>query len=125
MVAVGYKFHGTLNDFADSTHLANFKWWCDPATGNAIERNVGEMLMLVTSELAEALEAHRKNLMDDHLPHRKGFEVEIADALIRLFDIAGGMHLDLDGAYTEKMEYNANRADHKPENRIKEGGKKY
>lgn len=118
-------FYGTLNDFADKVHVANQKWWEDPATGEPIERNVGEMLMLVTSELSEALEGHRKNKMDDHLPHRKNFEVEIVDAFIRLFDISAGLHLDLDGAFVEKMEYNRNREDHKPENRIKEGGKKY
>lgn len=121
----GWTLYGTLNDFANEVHVANVKWWQNPATGEPIERNVGEMLMLVTSELAEALEADRKNLKDSHLPHRDGFEVEIADALIRLFDIAGGLGLDLNGAFAEKMEYNANRADHRPENRIKEGGKKY
>ena len=39
--------------------------------------------MLTISEIAEAMEGERKNLMDDHLPHRKMAEVEIADAYIR------------------------------------------
>lgn len=73
------------------------------------ERNVGELLMLMTSELAEALEAHRKDLPDDKLTHRSGLEVELADCMIRIFDAAGGLGLDLGGAMVEKLEYNRSR----------------
>lgn len=62
--------------------------------------------------------------MDDKLKHRLMEEVELADALIRIFDYAGAYKLDLGGALLEKMAYNKNRADHKIENRRKEGGKK-
>jgi NTP pyrophosphatase (non-canonical NTP hydrolase) len=89
------------------------------------QRNVGELLMLTVSELGEALEGARKDRMDEHLPHRKNFEVEIADAFIRLFDLCGGMNLDLVGAFAEKMRYNAVRQDHKMETRKAEGGKKF
>ena len=99
-------------------------WWTDLATGLDKERNVGEALMLATSELAEALEGHRKGLHDPHLPKRDNYTVEIADALIRLFDLAGGTCIDLPGAFEEKMQYNARRADHKIENRRLPGGKK-
>ncbi len=114
-----------LKQLSDRVHVANHKWWIHLETGEPIERNVGELLMLVTSELAEALEGHRKNLMDDKLPHRKMFEVEIADAMIRLFDIAAGMNLDLAGAFEEKMSFNAQREDHKIEHRKLQHGKKY
>ena len=83
------------------------------------------MLMLVVSEVVEGLEGHRKNLMDDKLPHRPMLEVELADAVIRILDMCGGLGLDLEGAIFEKLEYNANRADHKIENRLKENGKKF
>lgn len=89
------------------------------------DRNVGELLCLVHSEISEAMEGHRKNLMDDKLPHRKMFEVELADVLIRIFDIAGAFNLDLGGAIQEKMDFNFSRADHKLENRMKENGKAY
>lgn len=114
-----------LNDYAIFVHHANKKWWIDIETGEPIQRNIGELLMLTVSELAEALEGHRKNLMDDKLPHRTMFEVEIADTMIRLFDIAGGLNLDLQGAFSEKMQYNAIRIDHSIEHRKSTQGKKY
>lgn len=114
-----------INALAALVHKANAKWWQDLDTGDPIPRNVGEMLMLVVSELAEALEGHRKNLADDKLPHRRMFEVELADTIIRIFDIAGGLGLDLGGAFEEKMVYNAIRADHSVEGRKAPGGKAY
>ena len=86
---------------------------------------VAQKLMLIVSEVAEAMEGHRKNLMDDKLPHRKMIEVELADALIRVADLAGALGLDLGGATEEKLAYNAQRADHKPEARAAAGGKTY
>lgn len=68
-----------------------------------------QMLALIHSEISEALEADRKDLMDDKLPHRKGLEVELADAFIRICDMAGGLDMDLGGAVEEKLTYNTNR----------------
>ena len=105
----------------------NSGWWHDLKTGESLKgkRNVGELLCLVHSEISEAMEAHRKGLQDDKLPHRPGIEVELADAVIRIFDMAAGLDLDLAGAIAEKLEYNSKRADHKPANRRLEGGKAY
>lgn len=100
-------------------------WWHDINTGAPLQRNVGELLMLVVSEVAEGMEGHRKNLKDDKLPHRPMLEVELADAVIRIFDMAGGLKLDVAGAIVEKLKYNMFRPDHKKENRLKEDGKKY
>lgn len=100
-------------------------WWNDINTGERLKRNAGELIALMHSELSEALEALRKDAMDDKLPHRKGVEVELADTIIRIFDFAGGFDLDIAGALVEKLEYNAQRADHKPENRAAAGGKKF
>lgn len=100
-------------------------WWHDIHTGEPVQRNVGELLMLIVSEVAEAMEGHRKNLQDDKLPARKMLEVELADAVIRIFDLAGSQGFSLGDAIAEKLAYNAKRADHKPENRRAENGKKF
>lgn len=73
------------------------------------ERNVGELIALIHSELSEGLEAHRKDLMDDKLTHRKGLEVELADALIRILDMGAGLGMDIGGALMEKLDYNSKR----------------
>lgn len=99
-------------------------WYTDPETGKAVERNFGEVIALMHSELSEALEADRKSLMDDKLPHRDGREVEFADCIIRILDTAAAHGFDLAGAIIEKNRYNQQRADHKLEARSK-GGKKY
>lgn len=108
-------------------------WWLDSETGEDVrawpEKHfrhwVGTKLMLITSEVSEAMEGHRKSLPDDKLPHRQMFEVELADALIRICDLAGGLGLDLGGAVAEKLQFNATRPDHKIEHRQGEQGKKY
>ncbi|WPU91808.1 hypothetical protein SNE25_21045 [Mucilaginibacter sabulilitoris] len=103
----------------------NAGWHTDPVTGDLLDRNKAEMLCLIHSEISEAMEGERKSLMDDKLPHRPMAEVELADAVIRIFDYAGRWGYDITGAMAEKMEYNKHRDDHKPENRLKENGKKF
>lgn len=114
-----------LNELAKEVHAANAKWWQDLDTGKPINRNKGELLMLIVSEVAEAMEGERKDLMDDKLPHRKMAEVELADALIRILDYSAGFGYDLQGAYEEKMRYNAHRIDHTHEARKLAGGKRF
>lgn len=150
--AAGVEY-ASLHDFAISlremtavVRSRNEKWWTDLHTNEPITRNVGELLMLHVSEVAEAcegspaynmammeivkmfakaMEGHRKKLMDDKLPHRTMVEVEFADILIRMLDFAGGLDIDLAGAFLEKMEYNRTRADHTHEARKAPGGKAY
>lgn len=84
-----------LNELAAQVHIANAKWWQDFETGKPLQLNRGQLLMLVVTELAEAVEGIRKNLMDDKLPHRTMEEVEMADAFIRLLDYAGGFKISV------------------------------
>ena len=99
-------------------------WYTDLETGLPKQRNFGEVIALMHSELSEALEGWRKGLHDDHLPSRKSVEVELADCIIRILDTAEAENLDIGGALREKFAYNQHRADHKIENRKADGGKR-
>lgn len=119
----------TLTHFCHQAS-ANAGWWTDLATGEPIDpfsspHLVPAKLMLIVSEVAEAMEGHRKNLMDDKLPHRLAVEVELADAVIRIADLCGAMGLTLGAAIAEKMEFNASRVDHTLAHRRGEKGKAY
>jgi NTP pyrophosphatase (non-canonical NTP hydrolase) len=110
----------------------NAGWWHDAATGADALANpqllltmTGWKLALIHSEVSEAMEGFRKDLMDDKLPQRKMAEVELADTVIRLFDLAGAYGFDLGAAIAEKLAYNAIRPDHRPTQRMAAGGKKY
>ncbi len=187
-----------LRSLAADIHQGNIDagWWKkDAETGRTLNRNVGEMLALVHSEISEADHGFEMGLMDDKLPHRRMVEVEQADVAIRVLDMLGFyadywgekvapderryiplplpefaswdewcrlMHrtttvalegfrkgdipkgvtaldgllgvvhfcsimfnYDLTGAIAEKREFNRNRADHKLENRVANGGKAF
>lgn len=124
-----------INAFATECHRRSSEagWWKDNIANNGLDFEdspyfpfvVASKLMLAVSEISEAMEGHRKGKMDDHLPHRPMIEVEIADAFIRLGDLAAKLRLDVGGAIEEKMNYNQHRADHKLENRAAAGGKSY
>ena len=118
-----------INEAVATCHEASFNagWWHDkdgvPTQDNPM--CFSQKLMLIVSELAEAMEGDRKGLRDDKLPNREMREVELADAVIRIFDLAGAYNMDLGGAIAEKLSYNSVRLDHKKEHRDDVGGKAY
>lgn len=74
------------------------------------ERNDGEMIALMHSELSEALEGLRHgDPPDGHVPEYSSSEVELADCIIRILDMAMGRKLRLFGALLAKMDYNGSR----------------
>lgn|SRR4030043_808927 len=63
---------------------------------------VPEKLMLIVTEVAEAMEAYREDNTDN-------FSEELAGILIRLLDLCGGLGIDIDSAVKNKMMKNLQR----------------
>jgi NTP pyrophosphatase (non-canonical NTP hydrolase) len=107
-------------------------WWSD----DLAQRNFGEMVALMHSELSEALEAYRENdncqeiryeyktsnagtqvlyvsefVYDDHVELGKpvGIASEFADVLIRIFDTCAALSIPLPDALLQKHAYNGTR----------------
>jgi NTP pyrophosphatase (non-canonical NTP hydrolase) len=102
----------------------------DKAFGNALlhgfhhkGQNLGEQLMLIVSEISEALEADRRDrwasldkylagsrTRDDFTRYLKDtVEDELADAVIRIADLAGYLEINLEEHIKAKMKYNQGR----------------
>lgn len=70
---------------------------------------ISNRLMLIVSELAEGLEGVRVGNLSS-APKSGGLGEELADACIRIFDLAYSLNIDLEAAITNKMTFNAQRA---------------
>lgn len=77
------------NILAKEIHAHNVKvgWWDNP------DECLFQKLQLVSTEISEATEGARKDLMDTHLPEYKMEIVEYADAQIRTLDLIGKLDL--------------------------------
>ena len=97
-----------INHFASMSgsihdNAAVHGWWDEP-------REDGTLIALIMSEAAEALEALRKgNGPDEHCPQFSGAEVELADVVIRIMDMAEARGWNVAGAIVAKHEFNKGR----------------
>lgn len=114
-----------LNILANEIHQNNKEkgFWDE-------KREIGTLLMLVVSELSEALEADRKNKHSDLYAFdyreqdrectedvqydfqeliKDTFEDEIADVFIRMFDLVGHLEIDIERHIELKLAYNKTR----------------
>jgi hypothetical protein len=164
-----------LRTFFKDVYARNVKagWWTEITTGEPKKRNVGELFMLMVTELVEAYDGYVSGAADEKLPEHPELGVEMGDLLIRIADFCGAL---LEGNIVEcsdaanpgdqmfqevceiarhyesirktpaaigdpetgepllpqdvavmtdaKLAFNAHRADHKIENRLKDDGKK-
>lgn len=104
----------TLNDLAKIVHENSVEhgWWEN-------ERNFGELLMLIVTEVAEVMEdwRHGRSMntvqweVGPHsgLPKPAGIPIELADIIIRVLDLCAAYDIDIDDALKEKISYNRNR----------------
>lgn len=98
---------GWISTAADSHHNAKAKGFWEPG----VERNDSEMIMLVVTELAEAVEGLRHgNPPDDKVPEFSAAEAEFADAIIRMMDQAHARGWRVAQAIEAKMKFNKGRA---------------
>ncbi|MDF2790826.1 MAG: MazG nucleotide pyrophosphohydrolase domain protein [Neobacillus sp.] len=90
----------------EAFETAKSKGWHDE------QREMGTRLALIHGEVSEAMEADRRNEGKERVTE------ELADVVIRIFDLCGEEGFDLENSILRKMEYNKTRP-------YKHGGKKY
>lgn len=98
-----------INDLIKSAHenSVNHGFW-------EKDKNFGEVIALMHTELSEAYEEYRNNKKLDETYYEEdgkpcGVPSELADVVIRIFDFCGGANIDLEKIILEKMEYNKTR----------------
>jgi NTP pyrophosphatase (non-canonical NTP hydrolase) len=99
----------------------NFRIRCYNCSGKGIiipkNINLPEKLMLIVTELGEACEALRTNNKGKYVKFKNNkliwkkdtFEDELADAVIRIFDLAESQNINLEWQIQQKLLFNKKR----------------
>lgn len=103
---------------------------CEKGFWDGDNHNIGEKLMLIVTELAEAMEAlrgrgdekdiegYKQVLSENKIDFdrdlfqkmvKDSFEDEVTDSVIRIFDLCGRIGIDLEFHVDQKMRYNSTR----------------
>ena len=99
-------FIESFREMVEAAHLNA----CNKGFWDGGQRNFGEAIGLMHSELSEALDADRNgNPPDDKIPEFNGVTAEFADTVIRIMDWAGSVNMPLGEAIVAKMLMNSNR----------------
>ena len=119
-----HKSKTRMNTLSKEIHAANVKKGFYEE-----EKNIGEMLALIHSEVSEMLEAHREGRsasgfsskaklfkLDDEdfkthflIEIKDTIEDELADTVIRCLDLAGYLDIDIEAHVKAKLRYNSLR----------------
>lgn len=101
-----------LNDLSFECYTQSKKsGWHDPE----VDASFVERLCLIHSEVSEVLEEYRKPESDvtrvwyEKNGKPEGIPIEVADILIRVFDLCGKHNIDVGAAVVEKMKFNQTR----------------
>ena len=97
--------HGFWEDLQNTDNDLDLEWHKIAFKNPVCEIDVNAIstrLMLIVGEVAEAQEGLRHN-------DRSNFAEELADIVIRVFDLAGGLDIDLEVEIIKKMATNASR----------------
>ena len=84
-------------------NLSIEKGWYDKTT----KREVPELLCLIHSEISEALEGYRNNIPKDQ---KGNLGEELADAVIRIWDMCEYLCIDIAEEVNKKHEFNKTRS---------------
>lgn len=115
-------FDGKINQLSRQIFQSNKEkgFWSE-------KPNIAEKLMLIVTEISEAVEADRadryakkesfQSIENKNVPFetkfkdfiKDSFEDEIADSIIRLLDLCGGLHIDIEFHVKQKLEFNKTR----------------
>ena len=111
----------TLRNRTDEIHgnAVAHGWWDDTKNFDDRLAKIPEKILLVHCELSEAIEEYRTGNIQTYYVDGKpeGVFVELADAIIRILDLAGACGVDIEQILEEKHNYNKTRP-HRHGNKI-------